>query len=118
MDLDGFFEEIAAQSLIELEDNIEAARDRAHWIVIRDALGVVGSRVSGEEGQISVDRVLDSHLANGCEGAAFVVHVSGASEYLMAQALISKPRNFDVRRADVLREKGQIRLGPWQHVIN
>jgi hypothetical protein len=46
------------------------------------------------------------------------VHVSGDSEYLMAQALIADPREFDVRRAEVCRGDAGIRLGPWQHVIN
>jgi len=118
MRLDSFFEDVAAQSISELDRGSENAESRAHWIVIRDSLGVERSRVSGKEGEIDVGEVLASHLANGCDAAAFVVHVSGDSEYLMAQALIADPREFDVRRAEVYRGDAGIRLGPWRHVIN
>lgn len=106
------------QSIGELDRGSESPESRAHWIVIRDSLGIERSRVSGKEGEIDVGEVLASHLANGCDAAAFVVHVSEGSEYLMAQALIADPREFDVRRAEIYRGDTNVRLGPWQHVIN
>jgi len=118
MRLDSFFEEVAVQSIGELDQATESPESRAHWIVIRDSLGIERSRVSGKEGEIDVGEVLASHLANGCDAAAFVVHASESTEYLMAQALTADPREFDVRRAEIHRGDARIRLGPWQPVIN
>lgn len=117
MSLDHFFKEVATQSLGELSEIQESANSPAHWIVIGDHIGVERSRLPDDGGEIDVGSVLDSHLSNGCYAAAFVVHVSGQIEYLIAQVLIAEPRSFDVRRANIYRDDDGTRLGTWQYLI-
>lgn len=117
MSLDRFFKEVATQSLRELSEIQESANSPAHWIVIGDRIGVERSRLPEVGGEIDVGSVLDSHLSNGCYAAAFVVHVSGHVEYLIAQVLIAEPRSFDIRRADIFRDNDGTRLGAWQYLI-
>lgn len=59
---------------------------------------------------MAVDSVLGSHIDRGASAAAFL---TAREDFVLAQVLISSPRNSDLRRASLSNLAEGRRLGPW-----
>ncbi len=87
-----------------------------HWIVTRTGSKIEHSPERGGE-EAGVGAGLAARLDAGASGAAYVTHVPRPREHLLAEALVSEPRNSDIRRADIARTADGAELGPWQHIV-
>jgi hypothetical protein len=110
---DAFYERVTEE--IELALAGALPRSLAHWMVIEGADGIPTTcRLDDETAGMEVDEVLASHLSRGERAAAFVT-VRGP--FVLAQVLIAKPRNSDVRRASLTESSDGTRLGAWEGML-
>lgn len=105
---DAFFELIAAEIAPRLA--ADPPTPLSHWMIISDAQGVTTCRLDAETEGMEVDAILRSHIDGGAYAAAFL---TARSDFVLAQVLISAPRNSDLRRASLAGLSGEARLSPW-----
>lgn len=103
---DAFFELISAEIAPRL-----AADPPSHWMIVSDAEGVTTCRLDDKTERIAVDSVLGSHIDHG--GARAAAFLTVGADFVLAQVLISVPRNSDLRRASLRHLAGETQLGPW-----
>jgi hypothetical protein len=105
---DSFYELIAEEIAPRLA--VDPPEPVSHWMIIRDAEGVTTCRLDDETEGMGVDSVLRSHIDGGAFAAAFL---TARPDFVLAQVLISTPRNSDLRRASLTSLSGEARLGSW-----
>ncbi len=114
--IDAFYEAVAEQIRGEIQRAPETDASVKHWIVTQTGSKIEHSpERGGEEAGVGVG--LAARLDAGASGAAYVTHVPRPREHLLAEALVSEPRNSDIRRADIARTADGAELGPWQHIV-
>ncbi len=113
--MDRFFDLVARRLAPALGGLPQPGSSPRRWVVMEDDEGV---ELSELEGMLRpVHEVLASFIEAGATAAAFVTHVGGDQEHLLAYVLVSAPRASDVRRADVIRESASVRLAPWEPTV-
>ncbi len=112
--MDSFFDVVGREVVSELEEFDFDRAETRHWVVIQDPVGV---KLSSLEDAKPAHELLESFVEHGVEGAAYVTYVPGEPETVLAQVLVARPRNSDVRKATVTRNAGSVTLQPWEYTV-
>jgi hypothetical protein len=108
-DIDVFFDVVSREVAKQLDKIDPDSSTPTHWVAIEDKKGVELSSIeSGEPHEL-----LRSFMEQGVYAAAYVTHVPGAAEHILAYVVVAEPRNSDVRRSPVVRNGRSVALGPW-----
>ncbi len=114
--IDRIYALVALAIVTHLESLGEPGSDLQHWLVVIDAIGV--DLVDAADTPLSPSEVLASLVDKGIEGAAYITHIPGPPERVLAQVLVDGPRNSDVRESQVLRSPGSgVELSPWEYTM-
>jgi hypothetical protein len=112
-DVDRFFQLVADELAAVLAEADPASVELRHWILVDDTEGVAITEV-GE------DAVPHEALAGLCDrgasGAAYVTY-NPKAEVVVAQVLVTEPRNFDIRRARTRRAADGVSLDEWEYTV-
>jgi hypothetical protein len=108
--IDAFFASVADAVAGHLAADPTQDVARGPWLV-----GDNGRLESAGTGEPHI--VVRSALERGAVAAAYVTHITGISEDIVAYAVVSDPPNSDVRRSHVTRTADGVVLAPWEYLI-
>lgn len=86
------------------------------WILVVDEQGIAMTEVTPEIAGGRTTSLIRDHLQNGAAGAAYITNPAPTPDRVFAELLVSKPENWEVRGASLLRSaNGVVSLGPWEY---
>ena len=114
--IDAFFALVGERIASQIDAPETDASKIRHWVVVQDSIGVeVAPLEDGEPHEL-----LQSFLDGGAVGAAYVTHLPGSFERVLAYVWVGEggePQNSDVRQCIVRRVGGTVSLGPWHYML-
>lgn len=112
-DVDAFLATVSREVLGQLESVNPSSGPATHWLIVGQAarveLSVVEEGVPHELQETAIDQ--------GADAVAYVSHLPGYDEQILAQVLVAQPLNSDIRRSHVSRRDGIASLGPWEYTV-
>jgi hypothetical protein len=109
---DAFLAVVAAVIAPQLASHPHENGSPRHWIVIEDAHGTEVAEVDESDPHAALRSFSDRGI-----DAAYVTHIPGPVERVIAYAITANPANSDLRQTTVQRAAGSVRLGPWEYVL-